>query len=397
MQEKWYYQDIGSMSSSHLTLIITGSIAAVKSFDLIQHLQAKSIDVSVILTDAAQQWITKEAAELASGNPALTAADIKSDPGAVSKLLSKSDAILAAPASADFIKQLAFKDSDLAKAINDSGKPLAISPAMNVMMWQHPATQRNSKALLAEGVQFLGPVQGKMACGDVGYGRFMEPAQIADAVKASLEGKEHLAFAGVKNALIANPALPAIEASLAAMPNKKLLLLIQGGKDTLATYSLISSLRSHGYDVTCAASPEAQVLLPAQGLATMANKAAYTHHYQDDVQGMEHIRLPEQSDIVMIAPATAAGISDMARGGAQSFLGCLYLATKKPVVLVPTSDLAQQPNAADLERLKQDGVSVLSVPKQLSPASKQRAQAIADSLDSLISQKSIEGKSYVNG
>jgi phosphopantothenoylcysteine synthetase/decarboxylase len=308
--------------------------------------------------------------------------------------------VLIAPASADFIKQLHYQDSKLATAITKSEKPVMVAPAMNIMMWQHPATQRNSKALIASKVYFLGPVEGNMACGDKGYGRFMEPADIADAVAARLDEKKHKAFEAVKFALDASPKLPAIDASLAKKTHKKILLMIQGGQDALATYSLISSLRSHGYDVTCAASKEVAALLPQQGLATMSNTPAYTHHYQDDVQGMEHIRLPERSDIVLIAPATAEGVKDMTEGGAQSFLGCLYLATKKPVVLVPSCDKAHQPAIADLTRLKHDGVSILSVPQQLPPqqlpfASKARADAIASELDMLLKQKPIKNKSHV--
>lgn len=382
------------MSGKSITLVITGSIAAVKSYDLIQQLQAKGIAVSVVLTDAAQQWITPEAAKVITNLPVLTTAEIRNQPDQLERLLAKSDAVLAAPASADFIKQLACNDSILAQAINHSQKPLVVAPAMNVMMWQHPATQRNSKKLLSQGVHMLGPVQGKMACGDEGYGRFMEPSDIVPALEALLTGKNHAASELVNKALSPKPALPAIDAALAAKKGKKLLLMIQGGKDALATYALISSLRSRGYQVTCATSEEATKLLPAEGLATISNHAAYNRHYQDDVQGMEHIRLPEQSDLVLIAPATGEGVKEMAEGGAQSFLGCAYLATKKPVILVPSTDSDKQPAAADLERIRQDGVNILTVPKQLYPASKERAEAIADGIDELIKQQTLERKSH---
>jgi phosphopantothenoylcysteine synthetase/decarboxylase len=384
------------MGGKSITLVITGSIAAVKSYDLIQQLQARGFGVSMVLTDAAQQWITPDAAKALTDLPVLTMAEIRNQPSQLTALLAKSDAVVTAPASADFIKQLACNDSVLAKAIHACQKPLVIAPAMNVMMWQHPATQRNSKKLLSQGVHMLGPVQGKMACGDEGYGRLMEPSDIAPALEALLTGNKHAAFESVTKAFSTKPALPAIDASLAAKKGKKLLLMIQGGKDALATYALISSLRSRGYQVTCATGEEATKLLPAEGLATISNHAAYNRHYQDDVQGMEHIRLPEQSDLVLIAPATCEGVKEMAEGGARSFLGCTYLATKKPVVLVPSTDNDKQPNAADIERIRQDGVNILNIPRQLHPASKERAEAIVDGIDELIKQQTLERKAHGN-
>ena len=171
----------------HITLIVTGSIAAVKTFDLALQLQASGAEVSIIVTNAAQQWVTKKAAMLLAKGEVLTTNDIDTSPDRLHVLLNKSDSLCVAPASADFIKQLTYKDSLLAEAIRASGKPLIVAPAMNVMMWQHPATQRNVRQLLDDGVQFLGPVHGKMACGDVGYGRFMPPDDIAAAVNGCVQ------------------------------------------------------------------------------------------------------------------------------------------------------------------------------------------------------------------
>ena len=377
------------MDNKHITLVVTGSIAAVKTFDLVQFLQEKGMVVSIVLTDAAQQWITKEAASLVTGQPVVMAADINNDS------LANADAILVAPTSADFLKQLAYKDTKWATAIRESGKPLLVAPAMNMMMWQHPATQRNAKQLHDEGVHFLGPVEGKLACGDVGYGRFIEPSQISDAVNSIMGGDlNHPALSIIEQALTPQPQLPALVEATALKPKKDVLLVIQGGKDALASYSLISSLRSRGYNVKCAIGDEAKNLLPSEGIATISNQRAYTHHYQEDVQGMEHIRLPEESDIVLVVPATAKGVKEMAQGGAQSFAGCLYLASKVPVILVPSADPKEDIAVADVERLKHDGVSVLQVPKQLPLASKARAEAVVAALDQLMQQKIGKGNAH---
>ena len=163
-----------------------------------------------------------------------------------------------------------------------------------------------------------------------------------------------------------------------------MLLVIHGGEDALGAYCLISSLRSRGYGVTCAVGDAVKDLLPEEGIATISGNRVYHRHYQDDVQGMEHIRLPEMADMVLVYPATANGVKEMAEGGAKSFLGCVYLATKKPVALVSSVDESCIPAQAHLERLKHDGVSLLSVPKHLPTTSKARAEAIASAFDGLI-------------
>lgn len=372
------------MQKKHITLIATGSIAAVKSIALIEQLHLQQIEVSLVITHSAQQWITKEAAQHVLRNDVLTADDISRDPLLLSAMLAKSDAIVVAPATADILNHLVRRDNELADKIRGSGKPLVVAPAMNVMMWQHPATQRNCAALLAEGVLFLGAVAGNMACGDKGYGRFMEPETIAPAIAGMLAAKQHPAFTQVQEALTKNAQIPSVPPTLADKADKKLLLIIQGGSDALATYPLISSLRARGFDVTCVASPAALALVPQHGLATISCNMAYTHHYQDDVQGMEHIRLPERSDIVVIAPATADYVKEMAQGGAHSFIGSLYLASKKPVVIIPSVDPVCTPDAADLETLRSDGASVIDISSDLSLAGKQRAEAIAEALLALI-------------
>jgi phosphopantothenoylcysteine synthetase/decarboxylase len=372
------------MATKHITLIVTGSIAAVKCYDLIQSLQQKDMMVSVILTDMAQQWVTKEAASQLTSATIMTSTDWQSHGDALEQLFAGSDIILVAPASADSIKQLKYHDTPLSQAMLKSGKPIVVAPAMNVMMWQHPAVQRNVKALLAQQIRFLGPADGSMACGDSGFGRFMEPAIISDAIAAMLAWDNHEAFAQIDIALISNPSLPAIDSTLASALQKRILLVIHGASDALSSYSLISTLRTRGYQLHCVLTEEAQHLLPAQGLSGMAGEPVYTHHYQNDVQGMEHIRLPEQADLVLIHPATAIGVKEMVQGGAHSFAGCIYLASKKPVILVPSGDPSQQPAADDLERLKHDGVQIMTIDAALHPASKEHAIAVADALESII-------------
>lgn len=369
----------------HVTLVVTGSIAAVKAYELIESLRGQSIELSVVLTDAAQHWVTLQAVS-GLGIEVMTTADRLP----VKECLGTTDAVLVAPASADFISRLALEKEGVAHDMRQCGKPVHVAPAMNVMMWNHPAVQRNVKKLLSENVRFMGPVEGKMACGDYGPGRFMEPADIAGGMAAAIAGTEHPAFAVVERFLLPAPQLPAIDTA----PAKRALLLIQGGQDALGSYALISRLRAGGYDVTCAMNHDLSSLLPPQGLATISTNPTYMHHYQHHVEGMEHIRLPEAADVVIVAPATAEGVHEMVQGGGASFLGCIYLATKKPVILVPSVDPQQTPALSDLERLKADGVAIVQPPKAVSPVSKERAQALVQAIDGIISGKRKESQQH---
>lgn len=396
------------MDPKRITLIVTGSIAAVKTVELMRLLEAKGAAVSLVFTPAALQWIdvqtrdggtsislTEEAQQWSRWKessfithaPVLSAADMAANPERITALFNHTNAIVVAPASADFMKQLAYEDTPLSRAIRQSGKPLYVAPAMNVMMWQHPATQRNARQLAGDGVRFLGPIKGNMACGDQGYGRFMEPAQISEAITSTTNP---IGLSAFEDALTPHPAPPILDKETAQKPCKKILLLIQGGQDALGSVALVTRLRSQGYEVMCAASEEAARLLPLDPLAAVSGHEVYTHHYQDvqeKVKGMEHIRLPERADIVLVAPASAQGVKEMAQGGAQSFTGCIYLASKKPVIIVPSADPSESIAASDVERLKNDGAMILNIPKQLPIASTARAEAVVAALDQLIQQK----------
>ncbi len=372
------------MSHHTLSLIVTGSIAAVKTFDLVEQLRARDIDVRLILTSAAKQWITPEAAHAVSSHKAVDADDDVN----VHDTLQASDATLIAPASADFIAQLHHKNSAIAIMLRNADKLIWLAPAMNVMMWEHPATQRNIKALRAENMGILGPVQGNMACGDTGYGRFMEPSTIAEAVAMQLQHKtENAAWQAIDNALKTEPTLPKLSQGA---KTASLLLVVQNDYDATYIYGVISQLRSKGYDVRVALGEGAQAWLPSEGVATISNNPAYTHHYQYDAQGMEHIRLPEQADMVIIAPASAEGVKKMAEGNASGFEGCIYLATKKPVIVVPS--MTNPPALADLEVLKRDGATIIDIPHPAhGQTSKQHAHLIANALDTYL-QQTIEGR-----
>ena len=187
-------------SGRRVLLIIGGGIAAYKALDLIRRLQERGAGVRVVMTKAAQEFITPLSAGALAGEAAFVDLfDAKSelDVGHI-RLARDTDLIVVAPATADLIAKMANGlADDLASAILlATDKPVLIAPAMNPRMWQHPATRRNIARLQADGISAVGPNEGEMAeRGEAGLGRMAEPTEIADASIAALGQHTH-ALAG---------------------------------------------------------------------------------------------------------------------------------------------------------------------------------------------------------
>ncbi len=197
---------------SRVVLGLTGGIAAYKAAELTRLLVKEGIAVDVVMTAAAIQFIAPMTMQALSGHPVLT--DLW-DSGAANAMghidLSRhADAIVVAPASADFIAKLAHGHADdlLSTLCLARDCPLLIAPAMNRQMWTHVATQRNVARLLADGVAILGPGRGDQACGEVGDGRMLEPEEILAALLASAQPK---LLAGKRVMLTAGPTFEAID------------------------------------------------------------------------------------------------------------------------------------------------------------------------------------------
>jgi phosphopantothenoylcysteine decarboxylase/phosphopantothenate--cysteine ligase len=172
-------------SIKHLVLGITGGIAAYKAAELTRLLVKQGISVQVVMTEAACQFITPVTMQALSGKPVYTQmwdAGIANGMPHI-ELSREADAILVAPASADFMAKLVQGKADdlLSTLCLARDCQLLVAPAMNKQMWEHPATQRNAKQLIADGVTLLGPDSGIQACGETGMGRMLEPeALLAD-------------------------------------------------------------------------------------------------------------------------------------------------------------------------------------------------------------------------
>jgi phosphopantothenoylcysteine decarboxylase/phosphopantothenate--cysteine ligase len=173
-------------------LIIGGGIAAYRSLELIRALKKRGLAVRCILTAAAQQFVTPLSAASLSGDKVYTDLFSLTDEAEMGhiELSRDADLLVVAPATADLLAKMAQGlANDLAStALLATDKPVLAAPAMNVRMWLHPATLRNVATLRGDGVSFVGPDEGEMACGEFGPGRMAQPDAIADAVEAHFAG-----------------------------------------------------------------------------------------------------------------------------------------------------------------------------------------------------------------
>ena len=188
-------------------LVIGGGIAAYKSLELIRELKKRGIGVTAILTRAGEQFVTPLAVASLSGNKTyqdLFSLTDETEMGHI-ELSRSAELVVVAPATADLLAKMATGlANDLASTtLLATDKKVLVAPAMNVRMWHHAATQRNIRQLKADGVAFVGPGEGEMACGEFGLGRMAEPAEIASAIetllapaKKPLAGKHVLITAG---------------------------------------------------------------------------------------------------------------------------------------------------------------------------------------------------------
>jgi phosphopantothenoylcysteine decarboxylase/phosphopantothenate--cysteine ligase len=178
------------LSSKRILLIIGGGIAAYKSLDLIRRLRERGADVTPVLTRAAEEFVTPLSVSALAGEKGYRDLFDLTDEAEMGHIqLSRSaDLIVVAPATADLMgKMAAGLANDLASTLlMATDTPVLCAPAMNVRMWTHPATQRNLKQLQADGVRFVGPNEGDMACGEYGPGRMSEALEIVAAVEARL-------------------------------------------------------------------------------------------------------------------------------------------------------------------------------------------------------------------
>lgn len=179
---------IPTPASFHLLLGVTGGIAAYKTAELVRLLVKQGHSVQVVMTEAATHFITPTTLQALSGRPVFVDSwDQRIANGMPHIELSRqADAILVAPASADFLAKLThgFANDLLSTLCLARECPLLVAPAMNKQMWENPSTQRNVTQLRQDGISVLGPDSGEQACGEVGQGRMLEPDALLEALES---------------------------------------------------------------------------------------------------------------------------------------------------------------------------------------------------------------------
>jgi len=178
------------LSAARILLIIGGGIAAYKSLEVIRRLRDRGATVRVVMTAAGREFITPLSAATLSGQPVRDDLFSLTDEAQIGhiELSRAADLVVVAPATANMLARMAggLADDLATTLLLATDKRALVAPAMNVRMWLHPATRRNVERLKADGVLFVGPDSGPMACGEFGPGRIAEPAAIIKAIGDAL-------------------------------------------------------------------------------------------------------------------------------------------------------------------------------------------------------------------
>jgi phosphopantothenoylcysteine decarboxylase / phosphopantothenate---cysteine ligase len=181
------------VQGKRILLIVGGGIAAYKSLELVRRLKERGASVRAILTKGGAEFVTPLSLAVLTEEKIFTDLFDLKDEAEIGhiRLSREADLVVIAPATADLLAKMAHGiASDLATAVLlATDKTVLAAPAMNVRMWQHPATRRNMATLRTDGIVFVGPEEGEMACGEYGPGRMAEPGTILDAVAGLLGAK----------------------------------------------------------------------------------------------------------------------------------------------------------------------------------------------------------------
>ena len=306
------------LQDRRVLLIISGGIAAYKSLELIRRLRERGAAVRCIMTAAAQHFVTPLSVASLSEDKVYTdlwSLTEESEMGHI-RLSREANLVVVAPASADLIARMAtgLADDLATTALLASDKPVLIAPAMNLMMWAHPATQANLATIEARGVKRIGPGSGELACGEVGSGRMAEPLEIVAAIEQLLTGDTRLAE---KRVLVTSgptrePIDPiryisnhssgkqghAIAAALAALGADTVLVSGPTQEPTPARVRVVAVETAAEMLAACEAALPVDVAVMAAAVADWRVETAGPHKIKKDGAGPPVLRLAENPDIL---------------------------------------------------------------------------------------------------
>ncbi len=283
-----------NMRDKHVLLGVTGGIAAYKAAELVRRLVERGAQVQVVMTPAAKEFVGAATFQALSGRPvrdSLWDAAAEAAMGHI-ELARWADVVLVAPASADFLARLASGRADdlLSTLCLATSAPIVLAPAMNQQMWANAATQSNAKVLRDRGLTLLGPATGEQACGEVGPGRMLEPAAIADAVE--LRFAQSGPFSGKRVLITAGPTREAID-PVRFVSNRS------SGK---MGYAVAAAMRAAGAEVVLVSGPVN--LQPPLGVRTIGVETA--------AQMFEAVQRELPGTQVLVATAAVADYRPMA-------------------------------------------------------------------------------------
>jgi phosphopantothenoylcysteine decarboxylase/phosphopantothenate--cysteine ligase len=269
---------MSTLQHRRIVLGVSGGIAAYKAPDLVRRLRERGAEVQVVMTAGAQRFVTPTTFQAVAGRE--VRAELW-DPAAEAamghiELARWADLILLAPATADLIARLSAGRADdlLTTLVLATEAKVALAPAMNRLMWSHPATQANIAILRHRGVEVLGPGRGEQACGETGDGRMLEPLEIVAGVERLLPNAEGAALAGKRVLITAGPTRERLD-PVRYISNRS------SGK---MGFALAEAARAAGAEVTLVAGP---VHLPTpNGVKRVdVESAAQMHEAVDDAVG----------------------------------------------------------------------------------------------------------------
>ena len=298
-----YIAPMNDLAGKHFVLGLSGGIACYKAAELCRALIKEGATVQVVMTEAAEQFITPVTMQALSGRPVYGSQwDIREPNNMPHINLSReADAILVAPCSADFMAKLLHGGADellslmcLARPIDKV--PLLLAPAMNREMWAHPATQRNMVQLAADGAHILGVGSGFQACGETGDGRMLEPPELLEDIIAFFQPKR---LAGKEVLITAGPTFEAID------PVRGITNLSSGKMG----FAIARAAREAGANVTLVAGPvslptprgvtridvkSAQDMLNATATASPARRRIHRYGRRGRLAARQRVRTQDQ-------------------------------------------------------------------------------------------------------
>jgi phosphopantothenoylcysteine decarboxylase/phosphopantothenate--cysteine ligase len=243
------------LADKRVLLIVGGGVAAYKALELTRLLRKAGVGVRPILTSAGAQFVTPLSLAALAEDKVYSELFSLTDEAEMGHIqLSRSaDLVVVVPTTADLMAKAAHGlAGDLASTtLLATDKPVLMAPAMNVRMWEHPATQRNLATLKADGVAFVGPDEGAMACGEYGPGRMAEPAAIFEAIMGMLAGK---AAAAEKGSLAGRRAIVTAGPTAEPIDPVRYLTNRSSGKQG---YAIAEALAALGCEVTLVSGPTA--------------------------------------------------------------------------------------------------------------------------------------------